>query len=65
MVVLTILGILLFAYAVHSFTQWFNTYTQKVGKYQFFTTDYLIAYTVSYLLMFVGHMLMQGRWMDG
>ncbi|MDD2358496.1 MAG: hypothetical protein PHX13_11355 [Thiovulaceae bacterium] len=63
MFILTILGLLIGAFAIHTFTQWFNTFTQKEGNYQFFSSDHTIAFVSAYILMFVGYQLMANNWM--
>ena len=64
MFVLSILGILVVAAAVYGFIEWFNAYTQKTGRYRFFSAEHTIAYVGSYLLIFFGYTLMKKNWND-
>ena len=64
MIVLSLIGIVIVGFLIYGFIEWFNKYSYKKEKYQFFTTDHTIAFVASYVIMFVGYMAMKGNWLD-
>ena len=64
MIVLSLIGIVIVGFFIYGFIEWFNKYSYKKEKYQFFTTDHTIAFVASYVIMFVGYMAMKGNWLD-
>lgn len=59
MLILTLIGLLIAAFAIYTFILWFNTYTYHHAQYEFFTKEHSIAMVFSYTLMFFGNNWMQ------
>lgn len=59
MLILTLIGLLIAAFAIYAFILWFNKYTYDHVQYAFFTKEHSIAMVFSYLLMFFGNGWMQ------
>ncbi|MDD2358304.1 MAG: hypothetical protein PHX13_10380 [Thiovulaceae bacterium] len=51
MLMLWIIGIIITGMLIYGFIEWFNTYSMRVGHYQFFTIEHLGAYFISYAML--------------
>jgi len=71
MLILTLIGLLIVAFAIYTFILWFNKYTYHHAQYEFFTQEHSVAMVFSYGLMFFGNSWMQtaledkGDWLNG
>lgn len=64
MFILTLIGLVVTAFLVYGFIEWFNSYTQAKAQHQFFTMEYSVAMVISYLLIFFGNGNMQSALKD-
>lgn len=71
MLILTLIGLLIAAFAIYTFILWFNKYTYQHAQYEFFTMEHSVAMVFSYALMFFGNSWMQtalannNDWLNG
>ncbi|MDP3465966.1 MAG: hypothetical protein Q8R86_09385 [Sulfuricurvum sp.] len=59
MLILTLIGLLIAAFAIYTFILWFNKYTYHHAQYEFFTREHSVSMVFSYALMFFGNSWMQ------
>jgi hypothetical protein len=64
MFILQILGFIVAGIALYGFIEYFNAYTQKAGKYRFFTLEHTAAFGAAYVLMFIGTLMIRSNWKD-
>jgi len=59
MLILTLIGLLIAAFAIYTFILWFNKYTYHHAQYEFFTKEHSVVIVFSYALIFFGNSWMQ------
>lgn len=59
MFMLSLIGLIVTAFLLYVFIEWFNGYTQEKARYKFFTMEHSAAMVISYGLIFFGNSNMQ------
>ena len=62
MFILSLIGIGIIAMLIYGFIEWFNKYSFE-KKIPFFTTEHIIAFVASYLIMFIGYIAIKNNWL--
>lgn len=64
MFILSLIGLVIAAFLLYVFIEWFNGYTYKKSGYEFFTMGHSAAMVISYGLIFFGNSNMQSALRD-
>lgn len=64
MFILSLIGLVVTAFLLYVFIEWFNAYTQEKAHYKFFTMEHSAAMVISYGLIFFGNGNMQSALRD-
>lgn len=59
MFILSLIGLVVTAFLLYVFIEWFNGYTQEKARYAFFTKEHTAAMVLSYGMMFFGNQWFQ------